>query len=172
MGWRDYAKQVQEGGHNRHNRHESPPDGPNVPIVPNVLGSPPRAPLDEGAAKARLREWHAHLSRVDEFASPPGWPLNGWLRVVDSSCWLYENFASEAVRQHWSALDLFGVMPAGPGNGGLADRMRDARNLKLSDGRAAWSSFGVPSRFCRGGSLDLPGIVLLWEVQGDDSRRA
>lgn len=165
MGWRDYAKQVQSAGHTRHDRHDSPSDGPSVPNVPNVPGGPPLAPLDDRLATERLRKWHSRLSRVDEFTSPPGWTLNDWLRLVDGSIWLYENFASQAVRDHWSALDLFGYLPAMPGCGGLADRLKDARNLKLADGRACWSSFGVKQQFCRGGSLDLlgSGLVLLWD---------
>ena len=122
------------------------------------------APIDERIAVARLKEWHGRLSRVDEFCPPQGWARKDWLRLVDSALWLYENFASQAVREGWSALDLFGYLPALPGCGGLADRLRDARNLKLAEGRAYWSFLGVKERFCRGGALDLAGIVPLWET--------
>lgn len=122
------------------------------------------APIDERIAVARLKEWHGRLSRVDEICSPPGWALNDWLRLLDSALWLYENFASQAAREGWSALDLFGYQPALPGCGGLADRLKDARNLKLAEGRACWSFLGVKERFCRGGALDLAGIVPLWET--------
>lgn len=111
-----------------------------------------------------LREWHARLSKVDEFTPPLGWTLNQWLKTVDASCWLYENFASQAVRDGWSALVLFGVLPEKPGEGGLADRLGDARNLKMSDGRASWTSWGVRQSFARGTGDDLAvsGLMPLW----------
>jgi hypothetical protein len=120
--------------------------------------------IDERIAVARLKEWHSRLSRIDEFCPPSGWKMNDWLRLVDTACWLYENFASQAAREGWSGLDLFGYLPDLPGWGGLADRLKDARNLKLTEGRACWSFLGVKDRFCRGGALDLEGILPLWEI--------
>jgi hypothetical protein len=63
--------------------------------------------------------------------------------------WLYENFASQAVRDGWSALDLFGVDVAEPGEGGLA---ADA---------ASWRSWGASKIYLRGSGQ---GLVTLWEA--------
>jgi hypothetical protein len=123
--------------------------------------------ISEAVAKARLREWHAHLTRLDHFTSPPGWSLNRWLNTVDAAMWLYEEFASQLVRDGWTAAGLFGVLPAYPGEGGLADRLGNARNLKLLDGVAHWRTpHGLHKQFPCGGGVDLAkgGLILLWEV--------
>jgi len=158
MGWRDYAREVQGRRDVRDERDNSPVAPPSGSIVPSV---------PEAVAQSRLREWHARLSSMDEFTSPPGWTLNQWLKTLDASYWLYENFASQAVRDGWSALDLFGVLPQKPGWGGLADRLGDARNLKMAEGRASWSSFGVRQSFGRGCGEDLAGSGLIeaWGLQ-------
>jgi hypothetical protein len=131
-----------------------PETGANVPIVPIVPIQPARV----------LRKWHAHLSRLDPDQPPDG--CNAWWRqAVEDSCWLYENYASRAVRDGWSAHDLWGVMLAHPGWGGLTDRLRGARDLKMDSDRAAWTVGGVRERFCRGGGDDLRAdLVLIWEV--------
>lgn len=156
--WRQYAEQVQRGNDardNRDKRADSPETRPNDPIVPNVPLHPSRV----------LREWHGHLSRLDPDRPPDGCKA-WWRQAVEDSWWLYENFASRAVRDGWSALDLFGVWPAKRGHGGLLCRLRGARNLKMGGARAAWSSFGVASQTCAGmgDSLAPAGVVLLWEV--------
>lgn len=123
--------------------------------------------ISERLASARLREWHGRLTRLDHFTSPPDWSLNRWLNTVDAAMWLYETFASQLVRDGFTAADLFGVLPAYPGDGGLADRLGNARNLKLLDGTAHWRTvYGVHKQFPRGGGVDLAkgGLVLLWEV--------
>jgi hypothetical protein len=117
------------------------------------------------------------LCKVDEFTPPPGWTLNQWLKTLDASYWLYENIASQAARDGWSALDLFGVLPQKPGWGGLADRLGDARNLKMAAERASWSGAGVRQSFARGAGEDLAasGCVPAWTVSGGracDSSRA
>ncbi len=89
-----------------------------------------------------------------------------WQQACDDACWIYENFASRAVRDGWSAHDLFGVLPWHLGWGGLCDRLAGARNLKMEGERAAWSRFGVRDWTCRGAGDDLvsSGLVLIWEV--------
>jgi hypothetical protein len=99
---------------------------------------------------------------VDQFTSPPGWEINQWLGLIDAACWLYENFGSQAVRAHWSALDLFGVSPDGPGAGGIAERIGNARNLKLGEGLAYWSFMGSTGRFKRGSAGS--NLIPLWEL--------
>lgn len=123
--------------------------------------------VSERLASARLREWHSHLRCLDHFTSPPGWALNRWLDTVDAALWLYEGFAAQLVHDGFTAADLFGVLPAHPGEGGLADRLGNARNLKLLDGKAHWKTVhGLHRQFPRGGGVDLAigGLVLLWEI--------
>lgn len=151
MTWRDKAQRALGDRDNRDDRDESPPNDPIVPI-----GTVP-----EAAAGARLREWHAHLSAIDHFVTPPDWTLDGWLKLTDTALWLYEQHSSYAVRNGWSALDLFGVRVGMPGCGGLADLLGNARDLKLSGGRAYWSRTGVQFRMNVGCG---DGCVLLWEL--------
>lgn len=127
-------------------------------FVSSVGASPARL---AGNPSAVLRDWHKHLSGVDQFVSPPGWTLDDWLRLTDTAFALYEGQASYAVRNGWTALDLFGVRPGMPRCGGLADQLRGARNLKLDGGRAYWSRMGVPFRTNVGCGQ---GCVLLWEL--------
>jgi hypothetical protein len=166
--WRQFAEEVQrenKGGanrDNRDNRDDSPENGPNGPIVPNVPTAPLR--ITDTQARAMLRHWHGRLLLLDPLKPPAGcdwW----WRQAVTDSWWLYENYASRAVRDGWSALDLFGVMPAKPGWGGLVCRLRGARNLKVDADRAVWTVSGERERICRGGGDDLRDVlVLLWEV--------
>lgn len=117
-------------------------------------------------APASLRSWHRHLSALDDCAAPLGFSLNRWQLLCDDACWIYENFASVAVRNGWSANDLFGVLPWHRGWGGLCDRLDGARNLKMDDCRAAWSHFGVRDWTCPGAGDDLvpSGLVPIWEI--------
>lgn len=64
-------------------------------------------------------------------------------------------------------VDLFGVLPGKWGWGGLCDRLKGARNLKMDADLAVWSVFGVRETFCRGGGDDLVavGLVSIWEVR-------
>ena len=155
MGWREYAKQVREGRDNRDDKDKTQPKAAIVPFVPNV---------PEAVAVRRLDDWCVRLNKIDAFTSPPGWTLDQWLRAVDASTWLFENFAEQAVRSGWSALDLFGVLPKHNGVGGLADRIGDARNLKMSDGLATWASVGTSHKLGRGWGDYAEGIVPIWEV--------
>lgn len=153
-GWRAIADEALRGRNDRYDRNESPPI---VPIDPIVPANPTRL----------LKLWHGKLSALDHLVSPPGWSLGRWLDTVDASLWLYETFASQLVREGWTAADLFGVLPAYPGDGGLADRMGTARNLKLLDGVAHWKALhGVHKQFPRGGGVDLAkgGLRLIWEI--------
>jgi hypothetical protein len=113
-----------------------------------------------------LRDWHGKLIRLDDRRAPSGcspW----WPRAVEDACWIYENFASRAVRDGWSERDLFGVWPAKPGWGGLTCRLRGARNLKMDRDRAVWSLFGVRNQSARGDGDHLAqySVVPLWELQ-------
>lgn len=110
---------------------------------------------------AVLRDWNRQLSAVDQFVTPPNWKLDAWHKLTDTAFWLYENHASYAVRNGWTALDLFGIRPGFPQRGGLADLLDGARNLKLSGGKAYWSHFGAP--FNIGVGIGQ-GCTLLWEL--------
>ncbi len=111
---------------------------------------------------AILRDWHGHLSKLDQFCTPADWTLDAWLKLTDTALWLYEGFAAQAVGSGWTGLDLFGVRPGYPERGGLADLLNGARNLKLSGGKAYWSHFGAP--FSIGIGVGK-GCMPLWELK-------
>ncbi|WP_374407443.1 hypothetical protein [Pelagerythrobacter sp.] len=108
-----------------------------------------------------LREWHARLSAIDQFAPPPGWSLNDWLTITDDACWLYENHAGYAVRNGWSDEGLFGVRIGMAHAGGLAQFLRSSRQLLFDGGVAHVVQFGVTSRRNRTCGRGLP---VLWEL--------
>lgn len=153
--WAERAQQIAagDGRANSANSAESPPNGTSGT---NGTGSMPLNP------PFALQDWHKRLSAIDQFTTPPGWAMHDWLKLTDDAAWLYENHASYAVRNGWSALDLFGVRAGMPKRGGLADLIDGARNLKLSGGKAYWSHFGVPFSINIGCGQ---GCVLLWELE-------
>lgn len=122
-----------------------------------------------GNPAATLRDWHRYLAALDFNTAPAGFALNWWRQTCDDAHWIYEHFASRAVRVGWSAHDLFGILPWHPGWGGLCDRIRGARNLKMEvDGRkAAWSNWGVTDWTCAGAGDQLitSRLVLIWEME-------
>lgn len=121
---------------------------------------------DPRIATATQREWRAHLEKLDGFQPLGGIDRRRWWHLYEDACWLFNEFGEPAARDGWSGLDLFGVLPCQPGWGGLADRLRGARNLKLADGRARWTHGGRPDQWNRGSSLPLigSGLVLMWEI--------
>jgi len=149
---------VDEALRPENDRNDSPVSVPNVPIVPIV---PPRDPV------AILREWHRHLSALDFDTPPVGFTPQRWRQLCEDAWWLYENFASQLVREGWSALDVFGVLPWREGGGVLLDRLQGARNLRLDDGgRAFWTVHSVTLVTSRGMGEHLAssGLVLAWEL--------
>lgn len=108
-----------------------------------------------------LREWHRHLSALDDCRTPAGFTLNSWQRACDDARWIYENFASPAVRDGWTAADLFGLWPDKPGWGGIADRLQGSRSLVMDADRAHWRAWGQVERFNRGSYPDLHPV---WEL--------
>jgi hypothetical protein len=118
-------------------------------------------------ARELLRDWHRDLVGLDPLTAPNGFTRSRWHQLVDDSRWLYASFASQLVREGWSALDVFGVLPWRTGGGVLLDRLQGARNLKLDgEGRGYWSHHGVTSQTCRGmgATLVSSGLVLIWEL--------
>ena len=113
-----------------------------------------------------LREWHSHLAPLDFDTAPDGFTLNRWRQLHGDSWWIYENFASRAVRDGWSAHDLFGVFVPRPGRGGLCDRLQGARNLKMEGPKAVWSRWSIADWTCIGAadSLVSLGLVPIWEL--------
>ncbi len=116
-----------------------------------------------------LRRWHSHLAPLDFDHAPDGFTLNRWRELRSDSWWIYENFASRAVRDGWSAHDLFGVFVPRPAWGGLCDRLQGVRNLKMAGPKAIWSRWGVPEWTCIGAAdaLISSGLVPIWELQRD-----
>jgi hypothetical protein len=121
---------------------------------------------NSGDPVAILREWHGHLVGLDDCRAPAGFSIMSWQQACDDARWIYENFASRAVRDGWSAHDLFGILPWHPGWGGLCDRIKGSRNLKMEGQRAAWSSWGVREWTCAsaGDGLVSSGLKLIWEM--------
>jgi hypothetical protein len=122
--------------------------------------------LDERIAVAKLREWHAHLSKLDVHDPPEGFDQMRWGTLVHDCWWLYETHASRLVRDGWSAMDLLGVLPSYRGWGGLADRLQGARNVLFDDqGQVHWARLGVKFSASRGAGEALQGsdARLVWE---------
>lgn len=119
-----------------------------------------------------LREWHSHLAPLDFTTAPDGVTLQRWRQLAGDSWWIYENFASRAVRDGWSAPDLFGVLISRPGWGGLCDRLQGARNLKMAGPKAIWSHLGIADclRIGAGDALVSSGLVPIWELTGKTRR--
>ena len=157
MSWRDYAKAVQDTGHNRHDRHNSGPDRPIVPIVPIV---PARPALDP----ARLfKSWQAGVGALSADHPLHGLETQRWRQLLGDARWLLEHFGQQAARDGWSALDLFGVLPGRDAWGGIADRLRSSRSLVMTSDLALWRRLitGSPESYARGAG-ELPRLVALW----------
>jgi hypothetical protein len=121
-----------------------------------------------------LRDWHSHLAPMNADAAPAGFTRQRWRELHGDSWWIYENYASRAVRDGWSALDLFGVLPSRPGWGGLCDRLQGARNLKMAGPKAIWSNGTVPDSLCIGAgeALAPSGLVPIWALQREGESMA
>jgi hypothetical protein len=122
--------------------------------------------LDERIAVVRLREWYAHLINLDVYLPPDGLDQMRWGRLLHDCWWLYETHASRLVRDGWTTMDLFALVPSQRGIGGLADRLQGARNV-LFDGqsKAHWTRLGVKFSASRGiGKALLGGDArLVWD---------
>ena len=107
-----------------------------------------------------LARWHEKIVALDDDRPPDGFNRRRWLNFLDDAVYVYEGFASVAVRAGWDAADLFGCRPGVPHRGGLVDQLQGARSLKLDGPVAHWTSFGVRFRTCRGcGS----GLRVVWD---------
>ena len=142
------------------------PTEPTKPSSVSFVSAPPR-PISDAQARATLRHWHGHLRVLDPYAPPRAVDGARWQDLRDDSWWIYENFASQAVRDGWSALDLFGLLPWDNKLGGLVARLRGARNLKMAGPKATWSHWGIADWTCAsaGDGLVSSGITLLWELR-------
>ena len=161
MSWRDYAKAVQDTGHNRHDRHDRHDRGPDRPIVPIVPIVPARPALDPVRAGSM---WRASLSAVAVDAPLHGLDAARWRQLLGDAGWLLDHFGQQAARDGWSALDLFGVLPGRDAWGGIADRLRSSRSLVMTSDLALWRRLitGSPESYARGAG-DLPRLVALWD---------
>ena len=124
------------------------------------------------------REWYVfvraeEMSR-DKYPYTAGLTGQRWRELHGDSWWIYENYASRAVRDGWSALDLFGVFVPRIGWGGLCDRLQGARNLKMAGPKAIWSRLGVADSFCigAGDALAASGLVLIWQLPREGANNA
>ena len=110
-----------------------------------------------------LKEWDRALAGVDPHKPPKAYRPGRWLTLVDDACWLFDQFAAQAVRDCWSPADLFGVLPGHDAWGGIADRLRGSRSLLMTADRACWRRVinDTPEQFNRGSGH--PGLTLLWE---------
>ena len=114
------------------------------------------------SATHQLRYWHLRLAKLDPLRPPEGFGKSEWADLVDDSWWLYENFASVAVRQGWGAQGLWGVRVGVPHGGGLAQLMRTSRSVLFSDGIAIVTRLGVQMK--RNPECGH-GCLLVWEVR-------
>ena len=161
-GWRQFAESIRQndGAGTIGTKGTKPPAEapfvPYVPIVPKAMSNP----------ASLLRKWHSQLVMLDDCLAPSGFQLGWWQQACDDARWVYEGFASRAVQDGWSAHDLFSVLPWRHGWGGLCDRLRGARNLKMDRDRAVWSHVGGKDSMCRGAGDDLvkAGLVLIWDI--------
>jgi hypothetical protein len=162
-GWRQFAEIVRQGegagtmGTKGTKPTSEAPFVPFVPIVPKALPFNPAS---------LLREWHGHLVAIDDCHAPAGYSIMWWQQACDDARWIYENFAARAVRDGWSAHDMFGILPWRLGWGGICDRLRGARNLKMDGDRAVWSNCGIHDQFVRGAGDDLvgSGLIPIWKL--------
>lgn len=160
--WRAFAEQAMrdEASGTIGTKGTIPPDDPAfVPIVPNVP-CPPRNP------SAVLREWHSKLEPLACVPAPDGLERERWCELVGDAWWVYERFGSQLVRQSWSALDVFGIVPGETHLGGIIARLYGSRNLKLEGIQAVWSCNGRRDWACVGGTdcLAVKGVRPLWEL--------
>ena len=144
--------------------HEEPPKPPEPSF--GGYGGEPECRISEKAQRERQREWRVQLAGLDPWRPVAGIEGQRWRNLCEDAFWIFEKFGEPAARDNWSGLDLFGVLPVKPYWGGLADRLRGARNLKLVDGRARWAHMGVPEQWNRGSGLALvsSGLLLMWEL--------
>jgi hypothetical protein len=108
-----------------------------------------------------LKVWHGKLAKLDPLSPAEGFAKFEWADLVDDSWWLYENFASVAVRQGWGAQGLWGVRVGVPHGGGLAQLMRTSRSVMFFDGIAIVTRLGVQMK--RNPECGH-GCPLVWEL--------
>ena len=113
---------------------------------------------------ALLKECGRALAGVDPHKPPDAYGLGRWLTLVDDAFWLFDQFGAQAVRDGWSAADLFGVLPGHDAWGGIADRLRGSRSLLVTADRACWRRVinDAPEQFNRG---SYPDLVPLWGMK-------
>ena len=155
MGWREYAKQAQGAGDKRDTRDASPVIGPNVSNVPNVLRIPSLDPISV------QREWRGELAKLEDGKPLHDYSPGRWRVLVDDACWLFNEFGDQAAFNGWSTADLFGRWPGHhDGWGGLADRLRGARDLKMGADVATWRGRFRVEQYPRG---CFPDLKPFWE---------
>lgn len=170
--WADRARQAGEPNPSANSAKSanSPPIGTigsnGTPGDGVVIAHPHPRPSD---AKARvlLREWHSKLEPLAGLPAPDGLERERWCELVGDAWWVYERFGSQLVRQSWSALDIFGIVPGETHLGGIIARLYGSRNLKLEGIRAIWSCNGSRDWACVGGTdcLSIKGIRPLWSLR-------
>jgi hypothetical protein len=111
--------------------------------------------------EAKLREWHAHLSRLDLNTPLAGIPDTLWVILCDDCWFIYENFSRVALESGWTAQSLFGVNVENPPAGGIAQLLQSSRSVVFSGPRAVVRSYGVT--FKRN-SAWAEGCPLIWEL--------
>lgn len=115
----------------------------------------------------RLREWHSKLEPLACLPAPECLERERWCELVGDAWWIYERFGSQLVRQGWSALDIFGIVPGETHLGGIIARLYGSRNLKLESIQAVWSCNGRRDWACVGGAdcLGVKGVRALWDLR-------
>jgi hypothetical protein len=125
---------------------------------PPACKSPEPAALDP---MSLLKRWHGKLSKLGPLSPAEGFRSGDWADLVDHSWWLYENFASVAVRQGWGVEGQWGVRIGLPHGGGLAQLMRTSRSVLFADRIATITRLGI--RTTRNPEC-AHGCRLVWEI--------
>ncbi|MCP5389167.1 MAG: hypothetical protein H6915_05320 [Novosphingobium sp.] len=114
-------------------------------------------------ATAIQREWRAHLSRLDDASPLHDYSPRRWWVLVDDACWLFNEFGAQAAFNGWSTADLFGRWPGHhDGWGGIADRLRGARDLKMGADVATWRGRFRVEQYPR---KCFPDLKPFWEAR-------
>jgi len=140
--------EIQNGGGLRANRAKRANLGPVradpaptlAPLAPLALSPASIPKMDAKAAPADPAWWQAALARLDAATAPEGLTPARWRELVEDARWLADLHGGSAAALGWNASDLFGLDDRLDGWGGLADRMRGARRMTLTDGLARWRS--------------------------------
>ncbi len=120
--------------------------------------------VEEGAGVPR--DWAEGFASLDCAKPPTGITPSRWRQVIDDGGRFLDVWAQKAAALGWSALDVFGVNPAGPAvrydGMGLVPLIGGHRVVAITADSARIES--GPGRFQTYRRRPSPGAVALWEL--------